>query len=278
MSQLLLFLPGDGISGSFAATESGSDTLAASGSVLVAGSLAATETGADSFVSTGSVLVSGSLAATESGADTFAATGTVGAAAATGDLAATEIGSDTFTSSGTVLVSGALAAAETGADAFAATGTVANASPTGDMAAQEAGDDTFAATGDVSGTGTETPTTGGWGNFMLAYDREVLRKRKAAAQALEDEIAAEDAAAVEQLAPETTEQTESGIALEALRQMVATAEANAAAMLESERVSRAFARAQAQMTAGALLALDRELTRLRDEEEFAVLMALAMDD
>lgn len=256
MSQLLLFLPGDGISGSFAATESGSDTLAASGSVLVAGSLAATETGADSFVSTGSVLVSGSLAATESGADTFAATGTVGAAAATGDLAATE----------------------TGADAFAATGTVANASPTGDMAAQEAGDDTFAATGDVSGTGTETPTTGGWGGFMLAYDREVLRKRKAAAQALEDEIAAEDAAAVEQLAPETTEQTESGIALEALRQMVATAEANAAAMLESERVSRAFARAQAQMTAGALLALDRELTRLRDEEEFAVLMALAMDD
>ena len=231
MSQLLLFLPGDGISGSFAATESGSDTLAASGSVLVAGSLAATETGADSFASTGSVLVSGSLAATESDADTFAATGTVAAAGATGDLAATETGSDTFS-----------------------------------------------ATGDVSGTGTETPTTGGWSGFMLAYDREVLRKRKAAAQALEDEIAAEDAAAVEQLAPETTEQTESGIGLGMLRQIVAEAEANAAAQMESERVSRAFARAQAQMTAGALLALDRELTRLRDEEEFAVLMALAMDD
>ena len=253
MSQLLLFLPGDGISGSFAATENGSDTLAASGSVLVAGSLAATESSADSFVSTGSVLVSGSLAATETGSDSFA-------------------------SSGTVLVSGALTATETGNDSFAATGTVASVSPTGDMAAQEAGDDTFSATGDVSGTSTEMPTTGGWGGFMLAYDREVLRKRKAAAQALEDEIAAEDAAAVEQLVPETTEQTESGIALEALRQMVATAEANAAAMLESERVSRAFARAQAQMTAGALLALDRELTRLRDEEEFAVLMALAMDD
>lgn len=253
MSQLLLFLPGDGISGSFAATESGSDTLAASNSVLVAGSLAATETGADSFVSTGSVPASGSLAATETGSDSFA-------------------------SSGTVLVSGALAATETGADAFAATGTVASVSLTGDMAAQEAGDDAFSATGDVSGSGVIEAATGGWGGFMLAYDREVLRKRKAAAQAFEDELAAEDTAAVSEAAPETTEQTESGIGLAALRQIVAQAEANAAAQLESERVSRAFARAQAQMTAGALLALDRELTRLRDEEEFAVLMALAMDD
>ena len=175
----------------------------------------------------------------------------------------------------------AAAVTESGADAFAATGTVAAASPTGDMAAQESGDDTFAATGDVSGTGTEAGATGGWGGFLLAYDREVLRKRKAAADALEAELDAEDAALAQlvPLAPlQTTEQTESGIALEALRQMVATAEANAAAMLESERVNRAFARAQAQMTAGALLALDRELTRLREEEEFAVLFALAMDD
>lgn len=135
--------------------------------------------------------------------------------------------------------------------------------------------------GAVSSGNSSAAFTGGWGGFLLAYDREVLRKRKAAAAALEAELDAEDAA-IAQLVPlaplQTTEQTESGIALEALRQMVATAEANAAAMLESERVNRAFARAQAQMTAGALLALDRELTRLREEEEFAVLFALAMDD
>jgi len=102
VSLVLLFLPGNGISGSLAATESGSDTFSASGSVLVAGTLAATESGPDIFAATGGVVVAGSLAATEVGPDTFAATGTVSTPSVTGTLAATESGPDTFAATGTV--------------------------------------------------------------------------------------------------------------------------------------------------------------------------------
>jgi hypothetical protein len=79
MSQLLLFLPGNGISGSAAATESGSDTFAGSGTVLPYGALAVSEVGSDNFAATGTVFtpVVGTLAATEIGSDTFASTGTV---------------------------------------------------------------------------------------------------------------------------------------------------------------------------------------------------------
>lgn len=103
MSLVLLFLPRNGISGSLAATESGSDIFAASGSVLVSGTLAATETGPDTFSASGTVAsatITGDLAATETGPDVFAATGTV--AQIFGSLAATEAGSDTFAADGTV--------------------------------------------------------------------------------------------------------------------------------------------------------------------------------
>lgn len=103
MSLVLLFLPGNGISGSLAATESVSDTFSASGSVLVSGTLAATETGPDTFAATGTVTsatITGDLAATETGPDVFAATGTV--AQIFGSLAASETGSDTFAADGTV--------------------------------------------------------------------------------------------------------------------------------------------------------------------------------
>ena len=63
--------------GSFAATETGSDTLSASGKVIVQGALSVSETGSDSFSSTGQVIVKGTLSASESGSDTFAATGSV---------------------------------------------------------------------------------------------------------------------------------------------------------------------------------------------------------
>jgi len=45
-----------GATGTLAATETGSDTLSASGVVLVAGTMAATETGADTFAATGDTL------------------------------------------------------------------------------------------------------------------------------------------------------------------------------------------------------------------------------
>lgn len=66
------------ITGSLAATESGSDTAAIAGSVLVEGSLAATESGADTADFAGDVIVSGALDATETGEDTADFAGTVG--------------------------------------------------------------------------------------------------------------------------------------------------------------------------------------------------------
>lgn len=131
--------------GDAAATESGADSFAADGTVAdssgITGTLAATESGADTFASSGVVIVKGALAASESGADTFAAVGDV---FVQGSLAATEAGADTFAAAGDVFVIGSLAAVESGADAMAGSGVVPI---TGAMAAAEVGDDTFYATG-----------------------------------------------------------------------------------------------------------------------------------
>lgn len=158
---------GGGISGSLAATESGSDTSAVSGVVKVQGALSVSETGSDTSAIAGAVRVSGSLAVTETGSDTAAI---VGGSVATGDLNATEtgsdtaavsgvvlvqgslsaseVGSDTASLSGVVVVAGALAAAESGADTAAISGVVL---VQGAMAVTESGSDTFAATGSLSG-------------------------------------------------------------------------------------------------------------------------------
>lgn len=105
--------------GNLAATESGADTAALVGAVLVQGALAASEAGADTFSAEGVVRVAGVLAAVESGADTISAEGAV---RVQGVLAATETGADTFSAEGIVKVQGAMAATESGADTFAAEG------------------------------------------------------------------------------------------------------------------------------------------------------------
>lgn len=81
-----------GSTGTLAATESGSDTAALAGDVLVEGSLAATESGSDTATFAGVALVSGALAATEAANDSAAVSGVV---LVTGALDATETGSDT---------------------------------------------------------------------------------------------------------------------------------------------------------------------------------------
>lgn len=135
------------VTGTMAATETGVDTFSAEGTVEVTGSMAAVETGVDVFAATGSVAVQGSMAAVETGVDVFAATGTV---AVQGTMAATETGVDTFAATGDVEDTGVMAAVETGVDVFAATGEVITPTGvTGDMAAVETGEDTFLATGTV---------------------------------------------------------------------------------------------------------------------------------
>jgi hypothetical protein len=94
-------------------------TLLQSGGGPATGNLAATETGADTAALAGVVLVQGALAASEAGADAFSGEGVVRVA---GALSATEAGTDTFSAAGTVKVQGTLAATESSSDSFAADG------------------------------------------------------------------------------------------------------------------------------------------------------------
>lgn len=144
VSSAFTTLSGGGITGTLAATETGGDTAAISGQIIVSGTLAAAESGADTAAITGDVIVAGTLAATEAGADTAAITGDV---IVSGSLAATEAGVDTATITGVVVVAGSLAATEAGNDTATITG---GAVAAGTLAATEAGDDVAAIEGTVS--------------------------------------------------------------------------------------------------------------------------------
>ena len=152
---------GGDVTGSLNATETGSDTLASSGTVLVSGALSVTESGPDTFAANGAVVVSGSLAVTESGPDTFAASGLLGTS---GSLAVTESGPDTFSATGTTTggVSGSLDATEAGSDTAAVSGVVVVA---GSLTVTESGADTFAASGAVVVTGLLSATESGPDTF-----------------------------------------------------------------------------------------------------------------
>ena len=134
------------ITGTLAATETGADSLAASGTVAwvpITGTLAASETGTDTASLAGSVAISGILAASEAGQDSAAATGMVFWPGVTGALNATESGQDSAAATGTVAwpeITGTLSATETGADTAVLSGTVAIS---GALAANESGSDTF---------------------------------------------------------------------------------------------------------------------------------------
>lgn len=154
--------------GTFAATETGADTLSATGGVVIRGPGAATESGADALSAAGSVSDGpnfGVFAAAESGSDTATAVGKV---IVKGALSASESGQDALSAAGKVVIGGALASSETGSDAFASAGkvivngSVAGAESGGDtifgsggavlsgaLAADESGDDVLAASGKV---------------------------------------------------------------------------------------------------------------------------------
>jgi hypothetical protein len=101
------------VTGSLSASESGADTAALAGDVIVAGALAASETGADTAAIAGDVIVLGTVAANEAGADSAALAAVV---LVTGLLEAVEIGGDTCLMVGPAIVEGSLAAQESGAD------------------------------------------------------------------------------------------------------------------------------------------------------------------
>lgn len=138
------------ISGFMSVTETGVDAASILGALPVQGTLSAVETGTDTATASGAVLIQGNLSATETGTDTFAAYG--GAVSPiTGTMAVTETDHDTATIIGQLLVSGLMDVSEVGDDVFAAIGS-ALPSITGDMAATESGADAFAASGTVTDT------------------------------------------------------------------------------------------------------------------------------
>lgn len=114
---------------------------------LDTGSLAATETVTDTFAATGDIVNQGSLAVSEIGSDTFAATGTVTEAARIGTLAVTETVKDTFSSSGKVLIKGSAGITEVGIDSLTSTGKVLIK---GSLAVTETVKDTFSSSGQLS--------------------------------------------------------------------------------------------------------------------------------
>jgi hypothetical protein len=146
------------ITGTAAPTETGADDFTADGTIGITGTVVATETGADDFTADGTVGITGTVAASETGADVFAAEGTVADPALLGTLDATETGTDTFAGSGEVDVAGSLDADESGADILAAAGTV---SLSGSLDADEAGLDTFAGSGTVGVSGSMAATEAG---------------------------------------------------------------------------------------------------------------------
>lgn len=133
--------------GSLIVSETGSDTFASTGDVIVKGSLSVSETGADTIDAQGAATsaIVGDLHGTESGSDTFASSAKV---IVKGSLAATEA-ADTFAASGTVKVQGSLSASETGSDTIDAQGSALDNDTVGDLHGYESGADTFASSAKV---------------------------------------------------------------------------------------------------------------------------------
>jgi hypothetical protein len=102
----LALAPRPAVTGTLNATETGSDTLVANGTVsdpAVTGSLSAQETGSDTLVSSGKVIVQGSLNATETGADTLASSGVVIYGDTASDGLPTDVSGTNFVAITTVL-------------------------------------------------------------------------------------------------------------------------------------------------------------------------------
>lgn len=117
---------------------------------------------------------------------------------------------------------------------------------------------------------------GAYEHLRIHREHERLRREQAEedAQAIADARDREIAAFLHAQAKVDAERAE----LERLSRLVAQFADREAEEAFSERVRVAYARAHAQQNASAMLALDRELQRQIEEEEFCVLMTLALDD
>lgn len=122
------------------------------------------------------------------------------------------------------------------------------------------------------------PTTATGGNWFMRFESELERKRRRKRKEEEAEEATQALQAVEReiaailhadLKADAERQD-----LERLRAMVAQFADREAEAAMSERVRKALVRAQTQANVSALLAFERELRQMLEEEEMFVLMML----
>lgn len=120
--------------------------------------------------------------------------------------------------------------------------------------------------------------TGGWG-FLNDYEAELARRRARARKRKEleeetEQIQDELDRAIAQELRKQEALDDKRKDLERLRELAKESADLEAARQYSERVATAYARAITQGNFSALEALDRELQRAQDEEEFAMLAAM----
>lgn len=226
-------------------------------------------------------------------------TGAVGSVSTGGDVTVALIGVQGTSAAGTLTPGTTVAT--TGNAGAGAVGTLAPSTSiglTGNSATGAVGDVTAGATGDVtvaltgvgavSQVGSITASGGTTadvfsGGFVFAYEHEMESRRRQRRKRKDDEEQA--LAAVETpfereiatLLHAQEAQDERRAELARLQRLVTQFAERKAEQAFTERVSRAFERAIKQPNASALLALEREVERQMDDEDFAVLMMLALD-
>lgn len=214
---------------------------------------------------------------------------------------AVTVSAGTLAPSSAVALSGSAAAVSAGAvssqTAIGLTG-VAVTSSAGTLTPSTAQDITIALNGQVvlvqagtltasggDSTAAEQPTGGGapfYGHFYLAYERQLRRRREEERKRLEalaevEEIEEATAREIAQLLHKQEALDAERRELERLENLVREYRRVPQVDLPS-RTQKAFVRAAVQRNISALQALDREMRRMLEEEEIAVLMLLLNED
>lgn len=238
------------------------------------GTLSAT-LGALTASSAGTVRVAGSLNATL-GTLTSSAAGTV---SVSGVLTKT-LGTLTLSSPGSVAITG-VATRTLGAVTVAGAGLVGG--PVTGSLSSTLGSLTLVATGIDPNAVTTSTNAGGWGFYnQWELERTRRKKRKKELEELEAERERIEDAQTREIARFLQEQEAKDTRreeLQRLSRLVASYQAAKASSDVSDRVQKAITKAAERQTTWALLALERELKRQNEEEEFILeALRIALDD
>ena len=262
---------------------SGAADLDASGALAAAGALsisgAADLDAVGSLIAAGSIAISGAADLTSGADNDISATG---ALSITGSADLDAVG--TLIAAGSIVITGVADLTSAGGNDIEATGQLSitgSAGLTAFGALIASGDIVITGSADLSGAAPVVPEEFS-GGFFIAFEREQERRRRRqkkrqeeveAVEALQDRVEREIGVILKEQEAHDDERAE----IERLRTLVTRFNGQEAQEALTERVRTAFARAAVQQNASALLAFDREMRRMLEEEELSVLLAL-LDD